>query len=113
MSKRKHKKAKKQKSVVSPLNVWQAYPDSDMLGVRPPEENETGSEYLQYLADARGDGLFRFLIAELCEEPDMTAMELLRRIIRVQTDIADVAVMVLARTAVCAQSGQKPKSVAK
>lgn len=58
---------------ITPLDVWRAYPGSDLLAVEPPEEKETFEEYIDRVGRVDlldcGDTLFAFIMFE-CKDGD-------------------------------------------
>ncbi|NDD52272.1 hypothetical protein EBZ39_00070 [bacterium] len=58
---------------ITPLDVWNAYPGSDLLAVDPPEEKENFQDYIKRVGadDLRncGDTLFSFIMFE-CSDSD-------------------------------------------
>ena len=54
---------------VTPKDIYDAYPDSDLLAIEPPKENETFAAYKKRVGGnkgvlACGDTLFAFLLFE-------------------------------------------------
>ncbi len=76
---------------VTPKDIYDAYPGSDLLAIGPPEENETFEAYKKRVGGnkgilACGDTLFAFLLFEAADEssnPD----EVIRRF---DTAVADI-----------------------
>jgi len=79
---------------VTPKDIYDAYPGSDLLAIEPPEENETFDAYKKRMGGARGifacgDTLFAFLLFEAADEsadPD----EVIRRFDTAVSDIEQV-----------------------
>ena len=58
---------------VTPKDIYDAYPESDLLALEPPEENETFAAYRKRMGGnksilACGDTLFAFLLFEAADE---------------------------------------------
>lgn len=79
---------------VTPKDIYDAYPGSDLLALEPPEENETFEAYKKRVGGnkgilACGDTLFAFLLFEAQDEsnnPD----EVIRRFDTAVSDIEQV-----------------------
>ena len=79
---------------VTPKDIYDAYPESDLLALEPPEENETFAAYRQRMGGNKGildcgDTLFAFLLFEAADEsgdPD----EVIRRFDTAVSDIEQV-----------------------
>ena len=79
---------------VTPKDIYDAYPGSDLLALEPPEENETFAAYKKRMGGnkgvlACGDTLFAFLLFEAQDEasdPD----EVIRRFDAAVSDIEQV-----------------------
>ena len=79
---------------VTPKDIYDAYPESDLLALEPPEENETFAAYRKRMGGnksilACGDTLFAFLLFEEADEagdPD----EVIRRFDTAVSDIEQV-----------------------
>jgi hypothetical protein len=72
--------------VINPLDIYLAYPSSDLLPVGPPKEGETINEYADRSGFA-GDTLYTFLLLE-AEEPYLMRHEYADRL---RTAIRDIA----------------------
>jgi hypothetical protein len=78
---------------VTPKDIYDAYPDSDLLAIEPPEENETFAAYKKRVGGnkgvlACGDTLFAFLLFEAQDESDPD--EVIRLFDRAVADIEQV-----------------------
>jgi hypothetical protein len=79
---------------VTPKDIYDAYPGSDLLALFPPEENETFAAYKERMGGREGildcgDTLFAFLLFEAADEsanPD----EVIRRFDTAVSDIEQV-----------------------
>lgn len=78
----------------SPRDIWDAYPSSDMLPYPRPGPRESGPAYLKRIANQPGDGLFVFLISELCSGEDDANFEV--QMDRLDTALADLRAVGLA-----------------
>jgi hypothetical protein len=70
---------------VTALQIYNAYPDSDLLLLEPPDKNESIKDFSSKIADC-GDTLFKFIIYELSDCTDDTN-ECLRRLYRAMHDL--------------------------
>jgi hypothetical protein len=80
---------------VTPLDVWNAYPGSDLLPIDPPEEYENFKEYTKRVEDdfdACGDTLFAFIMRE-CSSSDGHPLEVSSLMHRALCDLAAVRSM--------------------
>jgi hypothetical protein len=78
---------------VTPKDIYDAYPGSDLLAIAPPEENETFEAYKKRVGGnkgilACGDTLFAFLLFEAQDENDPD--EVIRRFDMAVADIEQV-----------------------
>jgi len=73
-------------------DLYAAYPDSDLLPIDPPEENETAAAFLKRTDRHCGDGLFTFLADELFEED----VDLYVQRDRLYTAMADISAVLRA-----------------
>lgn len=73
---------------MKPIEVFRAYPDSDLLPYPEPGVDESGAEYYRKIRREchRGDTLFEFLISELCDD-DVSDEEILQRAERALSDV--------------------------
>lgn len=60
---------------VTPKDIYDAYPESDLLALEPPEENETFAAYKKRIGGSKsllvcGDTLFAFLLFEAADTAD-------------------------------------------
>ena len=79
---------------VTPKDIYDAYPGSDLLALEPPEENETFETYKKRMGGnkgilACGDTLFAFLLFESQDESD-NPDEVIRRFDTAVSDIEQV-----------------------
>jgi hypothetical protein len=79
---------------VTPKDIYDAYPGSDLLALEPPEENETFAAYKKRMGGnkgilACGDTLFAFLLFEAADESD-DPDEVIRRFDTAVSDIEQV-----------------------
>ena len=77
--------------MITPLQVWQAWNDNDLLGFDPPKEEETYAQYRDRIGDdvLSGDRLFHFVLAELCNE-ELSMDEANHRLQRTVNDLRKV-----------------------
>jgi hypothetical protein len=77
--------------MITPKQVYDAWPDNDLLGLDPPHEYETCRAYRTRVGDdtLAADRLFHFALAELCGE-DIDVEEADRRLQRACDDLDDV-----------------------
>ena len=76
--------------MIAPLQVWQAWPDHDLFGFAPPEQEETYRQYRDRIGDQLSeDRLFHFVLAELCNE-DLSLDEANHRLQRAVKDLRKV-----------------------
>ena len=78
---------------VTPKDIYDAYPGSDLLALEPPEENETFAAYKKRMGGnkgilACGDTLFAFLLFEAQDESEPD--EVIRLFDRAVADIEQV-----------------------
>ncbi|WP_353208417.1 hypothetical protein [Sphingorhabdus sp.] len=78
---------------VTPKDIYDAYPGSDLLALEPPEENETFEAYKKRMGGnkgilACGDTLFAFLLFEAQDESEPD--EVIRLFDRAVADIEQV-----------------------
>jgi hypothetical protein len=64
-------------ATITPLNVWNAYPGSDLLAIDPPEEYENFKEYIRRVKDDLPDVAIRCLLLS-CKNVLMAAAARLR-----------------------------------
>jgi hypothetical protein len=79
---------------VTPKDIYDAYPESDLLAIEPPEENETFAAYKKRVGGHKsilscGDTLFAFLLFEAEDESD-DPDEVIRRFDTAVSDIEQV-----------------------
>jgi len=79
-----------------PIDIWEAYPDSDLLPYPQPKSRESGRTYLQKILGQPGDGLFVFCVSELCEE-SISDLEAEERVSRAISDLEQVRRAIQAR----------------
>ena len=54
---------------MTPLQVYDAFPDTDLLCPVPPKKGETCQKYLERIRDdPHVDSLFKFVISQLCSD---------------------------------------------
>ena len=76
---------------VTPKDIYDAYPGSDLLALFPPEENETFAAYKERMGGHKGildcgDTLFAFLLFE-AEDEALDHKEVMRRFTVARNDI--------------------------
>jgi hypothetical protein len=78
--------------MITPKQVFDAWPDNDLLPFDPPRKGETYVQYKERIGDEAlsSDRLFRFVLAELCGEEDLPAEEADRRMERAIEDLETV-----------------------
>ena len=77
--------------MISPKQAFDAWRDDDLLGFDPPKDGETYQQYRDRVGDEAlaGDGLFHFVLAELCGE-DISPAEAGDRLVRAAIDLLTV-----------------------
>jgi hypothetical protein len=77
--------------MITPRQIYDVYPDSELLSFAPPRKDETYRAYRDRLGAGalKEDRLFHFLLAELCSEAiDMDEAQ--RRLDRAKSDLEHV-----------------------
>jgi hypothetical protein len=77
--------------MITPKQVFDAWPDNDLFGFDPPQEGETYRAYRGRISDEAlsDDRLFHFVLAELCGE-EIDVAEAQRRLHRAAADVLAV-----------------------
>ena len=78
-----------------PIDLYNAYPDSDLLSVDPPSESETWDEFLPR-AEGAGDTLFLFIAREVSDCED-DSHEIYRRLVTAEGQLETIAISVFRR----------------
>lgn len=78
------------------LDVYNAYPSSDLLGCGPPADGESDEDYVDRVEDEGGDTLFLFFLRELLSgaHDEVTLEEAESRLARAKLDVEALEEMV-------------------
>lgn len=86
--------------MITPKQVFDLYPDNDLLSFEPPREGESYQDYKDRLGpeweQLSEDRLFQFILAEVCAE-ELEPGEVESRLARARDDI-ECVIEGLART---------------
>jgi hypothetical protein len=80
--------------MITPKQVYDAYPDSDLLPFDPPEEGETCSDFRHRVGSEAlaSDTLFQFILFEVANDKD--PVDLPTAVRRLQTAIGDLQAVI-------------------